>query len=238
MCIIVDANRLGDFFAQPTKPDAQPIHDNVPDLGLLAETAAAARQNLEADRMDAVADGGYFKGEDIEACEAAGVTPYVPKPKRSPAARHGRIPKSAFRFDEDSDSYLCPNGQRLTPMYDTKVRNDAEVTTYANLAACRDCSIRGRCTSASCRGIVRYRNEAILERMAERLAARPEVVDSRRDTVEHPFGSIKQWMGQGALLMRRLENVRGEFSLTALAYNLRRAINLVGVPALIAAADP
>ncbi len=72
--------------------------------------------------------------------------------------------------------------------------------------------------------------------MAERLAARPELLDARRESVEHPFGSIKQWMGQGAFLTRRLENVRGEFSITALAYNIRRAISLVGVPALIAAA--
>ena len=83
--------------------------------------------------------------------------------------------------------------------------------------------------------ITRYDNEAVLERMADRLAARPEVLDQRRETAEHPFGSIKQWMAQGAFLMRRLENVRAEFSLTALAYNLRRAITLVGVPALVAA---
>ena len=83
--------------------------------------------------------------------------------------------------------------------------------------------------------ITRYDNEAVLERMADRLAARPEVLDQRRETAEHPFGSIKQWMDQGAFLMRRLENVRAEFSLTALAYNLRRAITLVGIPALIAA---
>ena len=78
-------------------------------------------------------------------------------------------------------------------------------------------------------------NEAVLERMAARLAARPEVLDQRRESVEHPFGSVKQWMNQGAFLMRRLENVRAEFSLTAIAYNLRRAITLVGIPTLIAA---
>jgi transposase len=71
--------------------------------------------------------------------------------------------------------------------------------------------------------------------MAERLAARPELMTLRRTTVEHPFGSIKQWIGQGAFLMRGLDNVRGEFSLTALAYNIRRAITLVGIPAMIAA---
>ena len=78
-------------------------------------------------------------------------------------------------------------------------------------------------------------DEAVLERMAARLAARPEVLDQRRESVEHPFGSVKQWMNQGAFLMRRLENVRAEFSLTAIAYNLRRAITLVGIPTLIAA---
>ena len=86
------------------------------------------------------------------------------------------------------------------------------------------------------RGIVRYVNEAVLERIAERLAKRPELLNRRGECVEHPFGSIKQWMGQGAFLMRRLENVRGEFSLPALAYNMRRAVNLVGVPTLVAAA--
>ena len=80
------------------------------------------------------------------------------------------------------------------------------------------------------------RDEAVLERMMDRLAARPDVLDHRRESVEHPFGSIKQWMDQGAFLTRRLDNVRAEFSLTALAYNMRRAINLVGVPAMIAAA--
>ena len=96
-------------------------------------------------------------------------------------------------------------------------------------------NLRDRCTRRTNRHIIRYENEAMLERMADRLAARPEVMNRRRESVEHPFGSVKQWMGQGAFLTRRLENVSGEFSLTALAYNLRRAINLVGIPALIAA---
>ena len=96
--------------------------------------------------------------------------------------------------------------------------------------------MREHCTKASWRGIVRYMmNEAVLERMAERIATRPEILNRRSESVEHPLGSIKHWMHQGVLLMRRLENVRGEFSLTALAYNMRRAINVVGVTTLIAA---
>ena len=193
------------------------------------------RENLEADRIDVVADKGYFKIEDIEACEAAGVTPYVPKPKRSPAGFGGRFPKSAFQYDKETDTYECPNGQRLLPAYATKVRN-TPLMCYANFQACRECTIRERCTKSWYRGIVRYVNEAVVERMAERLAKRPELLTRCGECVEHPFGAIKQWMGQGRFLMRRLENVRGEFSLTALAYNMRRAINLVGVPTLVAAA--
>ena len=215
----------------------QQVHSKVSDLGLLAETATAARENLGANRIDAVADKGYFKLEDIEACEAAGVTPYVAKPKRSPAGFGGRFPKSAFQYDEDTDTYVCPAGQRLSPRYASKIRN-TPLTYYVNFQACRACTIRERCTTARYRGIVRYVNEAVVDRMARRLARRPDILRRRRESVEHPFGSIKQWMGQGAFLMRRLENVRGEFSLTALAYNMRRAINLVGVPTLVEAACP
>ena len=217
----------------------QQVHSKVSDLGLLAETAAAARENLAVEQIDAVADGGYYKIEDIQACEAAGVTPYVPKPDRSPARLNGHFPKSAFRYDSATDTYGCPGGHRLMPLYRTSVnraRTETCIVSYGNRSACRGCALRARCTKRTFREIQRYENEAVLEQMAERVAARPEMMDRRRDCVEHPFGSIKQWMGQGAFLTRRLNNVRAEFSLSALAYNMRRAINLVGIRALIAAA--
>ena len=216
----------------------QQVHSKVSDLGLLAETAVAARENLAVDEIDTVADRGYFKIEDLEDCEAAGVTPYVPKPDRSPARRSGHFTKSEFRYDAATDTYLCPTGQRLVPLYRyglCKTRPRARVVSYVNREACLSCELRDRCTKRANRHITRYENEAIIERMAARLAARPEVMNRRRESVEHPFGSVKQWMGQGAFLTRRLENVRGEFSLTAMAYNLRRAINLVGIPAMLAA---
>jgi len=108
-------------------------------------------------------------------------------------------------------------------------------TDYANKQACADCPLRPRCTDAGYRAVSRLEHEDALDRMAARLKARPEVLDRRREMVEHPFGSIKQWMYQGAFLMRRLEKVRAEFSLTALAYNLRRVLNIVGVDKLIVA---
>nr|WP_245875582.1 transposase [Puniceibacterium antarcticum] len=112
---------------------------------------------------------------------------------------------------------------------------DNDAVGFVNTKACKGCDLRARCTNAAFRKITRYTNEAILDRMAARLAARPEVMDLRRESVEHPFGSIKQWMGQRTFLTRRLENVRCEFSLTALAYNIRRALTLVGMVGLMRA---
>ncbi|PHP16164.1 hypothetical protein CG471_29680 [Sphingobium sp. IP1] len=106
---------------------------------------------------------------------------------------------------------------------------------YGNARACRDCALKPQCASGVRRTIDRWEGEAVLECMAERLAVRPDIIDRRRETVEHPFGTIKQWMNQGAFLMRGLANVNAEFSLTALAYNLRRAINILGIPALLRA---
>ena len=95
----------------------QQVHSKVSDLGLLAETAIAARENLAVDEVDAVADGGYYKIEDIEQCEAGGVTPYVAKPDRSPARRSGHFTKTKFQYDAATDTYCCPAGQRLVPLY-------------------------------------------------------------------------------------------------------------------------
>ena len=106
---------------------------------------------------------------------------------------------------------------------------------YGNPAACRDCPLRPRCTDAGYRAVSRLEREDALDRMAARLKARPEILDRRRETVEHPFGSIKQWMNQGAFLMRGLEKVGAEFSLTALVYNLRRALNILGMDKMMAA---
>jgi hypothetical protein len=212
----------------------QQVHNKVSDLGLLAETANAARENLGVDQIGVVADRGYYKIEDIEDCEAAGVTPYVPKPLRGSAVKNGFFTKEQFHYDADADVLICPGGQKLEPKYKSKVR-DIDAVIFVNAKACKVCGLRAQCTNAAFRKVMRYANEAILDRMAARLAAKPEVLDQRRESVEHPFGSIKQWMGQRDFLTRRIENVRGEFSLTALAYNIRRALTLVGVTGLIQA---
>jgi transposase len=208
----------------------QAVSNQVVDMGLLKETAKPAREILDVETIDVVADRGYFKSEDIEACEKAGLTPYVPRPQRGSSASHGFFRKDEFRYDPEQDAYICPAGQVLATRYESKLR-DLKKTDYANRAACPVCPLRSRCTN-DFRKVSRLENEAALDRMAARLKARPEILDRRRETVEHPFGSIKQWMNQGAFLMKGLDKVRAEFSLTALAYNLRRALNILGVEAM------
>ena len=212
----------------------QQVSNQVVDMGLLTETAEAAKEAFGVETIEAVADKGYFKIEDIEACEKAGIVPYVPRPQRGPSVKAGYFRKDEFHYDTDSDSYVCLAGQRLYP-YSSSLLRGLKKINYVNKLACDDCAIRARCTRGRFRTVSRLENEAVLDRMQERLAKRPDILDQRRETVEHPFGTIKQWMNQGAFLLRGLEKVRAEFSLTALAYNLRRVLNIVGFAELMAA---
>jgi transposase len=211
----------------------QAVTNQVVDMGLLAQTAELARAILDVETIDVVADRGYFKIEDIEACEKAGLTPHVPRPQRGSSVRNGFFRKDEFRYDPDRDVYVCPAGEMLSPNHEGRLR-DLKKIDYSNPAACPVCPLRLRCTTNR-RRVSRLENEAVLDRMAARLKARPEILDRRREIVEHPFGSIKQWMNQGAFLMKGLDKVRAEFSLTALVYNLRRAITIVGVEAMMVA---
>ena len=212
----------------------QQVTNQVVDLGLLTETATPAKEVLGVETIEVVADKGYFKIEDIKACEAAGIVPYVPRPQRGPSVTAGLFRKDEFTYDAAVDRYICPAGQRLHPYSDSLLRG-LKKTNYVNKLACDDCATRSRCTGGRFRTVSRLESEAVLDRMQARLAKRPDVLDRRRETVEHPFGSIKQWMNQGAFLMRGLDKVRAEFSLTALAYNLRRALNIAGFAGLMAA---
>ena len=211
----------------------QDVTNQVVDMGLLTQTAEPARAILEVATIDVVADRGYFKIEDIATCEKAGMTPYVPKPQRGSSVSNGFFRKDEFRYDAGCDAYICPAGQTLKPFRHGRLR-DLKKIDYGNPKACRDCPLRARCTNGV-RSVSRIENEDALDRMAQRLAARPDILDRRREIVEHPFGSIKQWMNQGAFLMRGVDNVRAEFSLTALVYTLRRALNILGVETMMAA---
>jgi len=212
----------------------QQVTNQVVDMGLLTETATAAKQVLEVERIAAVADKGYLKSEDIEACEKARIDAYVPRPQRGRSVRDGLFRKDEFRYDPAGDCFRCPAGQVLQ-RHSSSPQRGLQKINYANRNACADCPIRSRCTRSNFRYVSRLENEAVLDRMDARMAQHPDILKQRREIVEHPFGSIKQWMNQGAFLMRRLPKVRAEFSLTALAYNLKRVLNIVEFPRLMAA---
>ena len=212
----------------------QQVTNQVVDMGLLTQTAEPAKDILGVGTIAVVADKGYFKIEDIEACEKAGMVPYVPRPQRGPSVKAGLFRKDEFSYDAESDTYVCPARQRLHP-YSSSLLRGLKKTNYVNKLACDDCALRSRCTAGKFRTVSRLENEAVFDRMQARVAERPDIMNRRRETVEHPFGTIKQWMYQAAFLMRGLEKVRAEFSLTALAYNLRRVLNIVGFADLMAA---
>src|SRR6202789_1410150 len=147
----------------------QAVSNDVVDMGLLRQTPEPAREILSVERIDVVADKGYFKSEDIEACEVAGLTPYVPHPQRGSSVKKGFFRKDEFRYDLERDAYICPAGQVLKPIRECRLR-DFKKIDYGNRNACRECSLRARCTK-NVRCVSRLENEAALDRMAARLKA-------------------------------------------------------------------
>jgi Transposase DDE domain len=142
-------------------------------MGLLQQTAEPARQILDVEKIDVVADKGYFRTEDIAACEKAGLIPHVPKPQRGPAVASGFFRKDEFRYDTTQDAYVCPGGHELKPIRQGRLR-DMRKVDYANASACRDCPLRSRCTN-NYRAVSRLENEDALDRMEQRVVARDQI---------------------------------------------------------------
>jgi len=195
----------------------------------MAEKACAA---LGVEKLQVLADGGYHDRLSIWAAEEAGMETYVPRPKKGSSKSSGHFHKSAFEYDAANDVYRCPNGATLKPETHTE-KSGMKAVLYANYAACQQCALKSRCTKSNYRRVERWEHESVLETVDERTKANPQMMAKRKALVEHPFGTIKFWWGQGALLCRGLEMAQAEFTLSALAYNMRRALNVVGVAALL-----
>ena len=184
--------------------------------------------------FDAVADVGYYHGEEVKTCLEAGITPYVARPITSANQKLGLFSKDDFTYDGATDTYQCPAGERLTFRFDA-VEHGRHIRYYAT-SACRTCPLKQQCTrNKGGRRLTRWVDEHLLEAMEQRVRSQPEVMKQRKQLVEHPFGTMKRWWDAGYFLMRGLEKVRTEFSLTVLAYNLRRVLNLIEMPRLMAA---
>lgn len=216
---------------------AETVEQDANDLHQLAPMAQAAHAELGAATL--VADAGYHERGQLKACEAAGLTTYVPAPGTSSGrGTDGQAvyPKENFTYDAARDVYRCPAGQEL-PRTGTSEKHGKPCDYYYHIAACAACRQRAHCTSAPYRKLSRLENEDVVERQAQRVTAQPELVARRKEIVEHPFGTMRQW-GHDEFLCRGLAMVRAEFSLTALAYNLRRALNVKGAAVLLKALQP
>lgn len=204
------------------------------DRAQLASMGRKAREATGCEEITVVADRGYYTGEEVLACEGTGVLPCVPKTLTSGNAKRGLFTGQDFIYDAENDRYTCPAGQYLTK---GKVRSDRRDTIdhYRNLTACPTCALKPRCTLDKVKRVKRWEHEGVLDKMQARLDHMPDAMTIRRQTVEHPFATLKAWMGSTHFLTRTLEKAKTEMSLQVLAYNLKRMINIFGVRPLMRA---
>lgn len=211
---------------------AETVTNAATDREQLSPLATAAQAQLGGATPVVVADQGYYHGTEIQTCLEAGLTPLVPRPLTSANEARGLYTKDDFRYDPTQDVYHCPAGETLT-YRTTTVELGRPIKNYKT-RACGRCALRSRCTrNKDGRKLTRWVHEALLEAMAQRLHAQPAVFAQRKCLAEHPFGTMKRGMDQGYFLLKGLAKVRGEFSLTTLAYNLKRGITILGVPRLL-----
>jgi transposase len=203
------------------------------DRAQLANVAKQAKTVLKADTLEAVADRGYFNSPEILACHEAGITVTLPKPLTSGAKSDGRFGKQDFAYLADEDVYRCPAGERLPYRYTNE--EAGKVLRRYWTTACTKCPLKSQCTTGPERRITRWEHEHLLDAVQCRLDANPQAMRQRRETVEHPFGTIKARMGATHFLMKTLPKVAAEMALSVLAYNLTRVMNILGTRPLIAA---
>jgi transposase len=198
------------------------------DRSQLSRMSEQARAAIGSETIEAVADRGYYSGEEIVACEQAGVTVYLPKPMTS-----GLLAKGGFVYVAADDVYLCPSGEQLTYHYTNEEDGKTLRRYWTN--ACQGCALKSKCTTGKERRISRWEHEAVLETVQARLDRNPDKMRIRRQTVEHPFGTIKSWMGSTHFQMKTLKHVGTEMALHVLAYNMKRVMRILGVGGLMEA---
>ncbi len=203
------------------------------DRSQLSSMAAQATTALDPKALTVIADPGYYKGEEIRACYEAGVMALVPKPRTSGNKAVGLYEKQDFHYESEADQYRCPAGEVLAHRHNGIENGMKMPFYYASVLVCRECTLKSQCTLSKERRIRRWEHESVLDDAEVELKQHPDAMRQRKRLVEHPYGTIKHWMGSTHFLMKRLPNVQAEMSLHVLAYNLRRAINILGVPKII-----
>jgi Transposase DDE domain len=212
---------------------AHEVTNSGSDRAQLANMATHAKAVLGVDKLEAVADRGYYSGEEIKACDDAGIEVTLPKPMTSGAKSDGRFGKQDFVYLAGEDAYRCPAGETLAYRM-TSEQDGKQIRRYWT-NACRSGPLKSRCTPGKERRIPRWEHEHVMEAAQKRLDENPQAMRVRRETVEHPFGTLKMRMGATHFLMKRLKNAATEMALCVLAYNLTRVMNIMGVRSLVAA---
>lgn len=203
------------------------------DRSQLSNMATQALNAMGTERLTAVADRGYFRGEEIRACDQASITTYLPKPMTSGAKANGRFDRADFIYDAQKDEYRCPADQALIWRYSTTEK--AMLVHRYWSSHCQQCALKEQCTPSQQRRITRWEHESVIEALQHRLDQAPQMMRVRRQTVEHPFGTLKAWMGYTHFLTKTLDRVSTEMSLHVLAYNLKRLMAILGVDGVMAA---
>jgi hypothetical protein len=203
------------------------------DRAQLSKMAKQAKVAIGVDHLDVVADRGYFHGEELLACDEARITTYLPKPQTSGNLAKGLFGKRDFIYHSEDDEYECPAGQRLIYRF-TREENGQTIYRYWS-SGCPKCAMKDQCTTGDFRRVSRWEHEAVIEAAERRLDEQPQRMRVRRSTVEHPFGTLKAWMGYTHFQMKTLKHVSTEMSLHVLAYNLKRVLSILGTKPLMAA---
>jgi len=211
-------------------------HDvtNTTDRNQLCRMGKQAQEAVGINEITVLADKGYFSSQDIMDAQDAGMTPLVSRFDTSGNDKKGFFNKSLFLYDEEKDLYLCPAEQELSPQGTVTDKGLLYRTYCCSIMVCRACSMKSKCSkSPQARRIRRWEHADRIDMITALLESKPESMITRKQTVEHPFGTIKLWMGATHLLTRRFKGVSIEMDLHVLAYNLRRMISIFGVSGLI-----
>ncbi len=208
------------------------VTNKTSDRGLLSHMAKKAATAMDKENLTVLADRGYYKGPEILACEEAGITTYVPKPKTSGNKAKGLFDKEDFQFIPQSNELRCPAGETL--IWRMRYKNRGLMLDVYWSSACTTCAIKSQCTTGKYRRLSRWEHETVLDELQTRMDNYPDVMQVRKETVEHPYGTLKLWMGWTHFQMKQLKNVKTEMSLHILAYNMKRVMNIIGIDGLMA----
>lgn len=212
---------------------AHEVTNNGSDRSQLSKMALQAKAILQESDLQVIADRGYYNGEEIHRCVESGIVPMVSKPMTSGAKADGRFDKEDFVFDSNRNEYTCPAGKQLIWRFES-IEDGLRINRYWS-SECQRCPIKNKCTPSKQRRVSRWEHADSLDAMQYRLDKTPGTMKLRRQTVEHPFGTLKHWMGATHFLTRTLEHVSTEMSLHVLAYNMKRMIKILGINGLRAA---